>query len=220
MPDEDSEGEDLMDDAKMQADYRAIQELDQYDPTMLAADGDAAVDHDARRAAEIEMARRDAARGLRPQGLDDDDYFDEDQDETYQDRQRRLKRMRKAAAGDEPEDVRHLPAAGEALRCARVRFPRPLAPAATRAACALRAWLPLLLLSWARACRCVGRSSGRRRHRPLSPALGPLVPRSTPRSSWARTACRCASGSPRSRPAPRFAADSGGFWTTTPTPRA
>ncbi|CAE7186886.1 unnamed protein product [Symbiodinium sp. KB8] len=113
MPDEDSEGEDLMDDAKMQADYRAIQELDQYDPTMLAADGDAAVDHDARRAAEIEMARRDAARGLRPQGLDDDDYFDEDQDETYQDRQRRLKRMRKAAAGDEPEDVRHLPAAGE-----------------------------------------------------------------------------------------------------------
>jgi hypothetical protein len=104
MPDDDSEGEDLMDDNQLRADYRDIQELDQYDPTMLAGDADHGVDHDARRAADVEMARRDAARGLRPQGLDDDDYFDDEQDETYQARQRRLKRMRQAAGAAEDED--------------------------------------------------------------------------------------------------------------------
>lgn len=100
MPDDESEGEDLMDDNQLRADYREIRELDQYDPAMLAGDADHGVDHDARRAADMEMARRDAARGLRPQGLDDDDYFDDEQDETYQARQRRLKRMRQAAGAE------------------------------------------------------------------------------------------------------------------------
>lgn len=105
LPDDESEGEDLMDDNQLQADYRQIRELDQYDAAMLAEDGEHAVDHDARRAAEADMARRDAARGLRPQGLDDDDYFDDEQDETYQARQRRLKRMRRAAGAEEEDDA-------------------------------------------------------------------------------------------------------------------
>eukprot|EP00475_Leptophrys_vorax_P037027 TRINITY_DN6332_c0_g2_i1.p1 TRINITY_DN6332_c0_g2~~TRINITY_DN6332_c0_g2_i1.p1 ORF type:complete len:919 (-),score=211.60 TRINITY_DN6332_c0_g2_i1:100-2856(-) len=69
---EEEEGEDLIDDEKMMDDYRAIPELDRYDSSQIDSADYEDIDVDARRAAEIEIERRERKRG-RP-GRDLEDY--------------------------------------------------------------------------------------------------------------------------------------------------
>jgi len=112
--DEDEEGEELIGD-QMAEDYRAIPELDTYDPAMLA-DETVAVDEldaDGRRAAENLMKKRDMAqRRGRTQGrgrdiLDrfaDDDEDDEEGDGADLMQRRTRRRAETSAAGDGSAD--------------------------------------------------------------------------------------------------------------------